>query len=210
MRENALSNEYRSEENLPDLSIRQELFRILASPIFAQSERLGRFLRFTVEKTLAGDAGTLKEYLIGTEVYDRKPPYRPNLDSIVRSEARRLRIKLREYYQLFGKNDPVWIYYQPGSYVPRFQAHNSRAGDSTLSTTALGELVTEELVRHALKDPSGAQAFDVQIVFEGTVRVSRRASPTEKPIPEAPSHSGQKQDRVRKVFSMPPRNVRQS
>jgi hypothetical protein len=32
----------------------------------------------------------LKEYLIGTEVYDRKPPYHPNTDSIVRSKARRL------------------------------------------------------------------------------------------------------------------------
>jgi hypothetical protein len=42
--------------------------------IFVQSDRLGRFLRYTVETTLAGDAETLKEYLIGTEVYERKPP----------------------------------------------------------------------------------------------------------------------------------------
>jgi hypothetical protein len=33
-------------------------------------------------------ARMLKEYLIGTEVYDRKPPYHSNMDSIVRSEAR--------------------------------------------------------------------------------------------------------------------------
>lgn len=38
--------------------------------------------------------GAVKEYLIGTEVYERKPSYHPGEDSIVRSEARRLRRKL--------------------------------------------------------------------------------------------------------------------
>jgi hypothetical protein len=51
----------------------------------------------------------VKEYLIGTEVYERKPPYHPGEDSIVRSEARRLRRKLKEYYESDGKDDPVLI-----------------------------------------------------------------------------------------------------
>jgi hypothetical protein len=33
-------------------AIRQELDRILASPAFVKSDRLARFLRFTVEMTL--------------------------------------------------------------------------------------------------------------------------------------------------------------
>src|SRR6202020_1910241 len=72
-------------------AVRKELSRILESSVFVQSDRLGRFLRYTVETTLAGNAEVLKEYLIGTEVYERKPPYHPCVDSIVRSEARRLR-----------------------------------------------------------------------------------------------------------------------
>src|SRR5271155_3400277 len=84
---------------IPEEAIRDELGRILESSMFVQSDRLGRFLRFTVETTLAGDAETLKEYLIGTEVYQRNPSYNPNEDSIVRSEARRLRRKLNEYYE---------------------------------------------------------------------------------------------------------------
>jgi hypothetical protein len=47
-------------------------------------------------------------------------PYHPNMDSIVRSEARRLRSKLKEYYESPGKDDPVFIYYRLGSYVPVF------------------------------------------------------------------------------------------
>jgi TolB-like protein len=102
-------------------AIRDELSRILASSIFVQSERLGRFLRFTVNTTMAGRAETLKEYLIGTEVYNRPTSYRPNEDSIVRSEARRLRSKLKDYYESVGRNDPIIIAYRPGSYVPVFR-----------------------------------------------------------------------------------------
>jgi TolB-like protein len=102
-------------------AIHDELSRILESSIFVQSDRLGRFLRFTVEKTLAGEGDMLKEYLIGTEVYDRPTSYRPSEDSIVRGEARRLRSKLKEYYESVGKNDPLSIHYRPGSYMPMFR-----------------------------------------------------------------------------------------
>ncbi len=107
MRENAVTSESTSGENISEEAIREALSRILESAMFIQSDRLSRFLRFTVEATLAGEADMLKEYLIGTEVYDRKPPYHPNADSIVRSEARRLRSKLKEYYESVGKDDPV-------------------------------------------------------------------------------------------------------
>ena len=101
--------------------IRAELARVLESPIFAQSERLGRFLRFSVEHAISGSEDGLKEYVIGTEVYDRKPPYHPSQDSIVRTEARRLRTKLKEYYESEGKDNPIFIYFRPGSYIPVFR-----------------------------------------------------------------------------------------
>ena len=101
--------------------IRAELARVLESPIFAQSERLGRFLRFAVEHAISGSEDGLKEYVIGTEVYDRKPPYHPSQDSIVRTEARRLRTKLKEYYESQGKDNPIFIYFRPGSYIPVFR-----------------------------------------------------------------------------------------
>jgi len=110
----------KGKDTISEEAIRDELSRILESSIFVQSDRLGRFLRFTVETTLAGEGDSLKEYLIGTEVYDRPTSYRPTEDSIVRSEARRLRSKLKEYYESVGKNDPLSIIYRPGSYVPAF------------------------------------------------------------------------------------------
>jgi TolB-like protein len=129
-------------DTLSKEEIRDELSRILESSIFVQSDRLGRFLRFTVETTLAGEAETLKEYLIGTEVYGRQPSYHPGEDSIVRSEARRLRRKLKEYYESVGKDDPVLIYYRLGSYVPAFQPRRSQVGNGTVANGGLGELFT--------------------------------------------------------------------
>jgi len=120
------------DDTISEEAIRDELSRILESSMFVQSDRLGRFLRFTVETTLAGEAGTLKEYLIGTEVYDRLPSYHPGEDSIVRSEARRLRSKLKEYYDSVGKDDSVFIYYRLGSYVPVFRARPSHGPNGTV------------------------------------------------------------------------------
>jgi TolB-like protein/tetratricopeptide (TPR) repeat protein len=115
------------DQNLSEHEVRAELERLLQSALFSQSERLERFLRFAIENTLAGTTDLLKEYVIGTEVYDRRPPYHPSQDSIVRTEARRLRAKLKEYYESEGKNNPVFIYFRPGTYVPLFRRNETAA-----------------------------------------------------------------------------------
>src|ERR1700684_1191192 len=143
MQSSLACRELSDEIQIDHQAIRQELARVLESPVFAQSERLARFLRFTVETTLAGAGATLKEYLVGTEVYDRKPPYHPSVDSIVRSEARRLRSKLKEYYESEGKNDSIFIYYRPGSYVPAFRSRDEHEGGGLATDRKLRELLTE-------------------------------------------------------------------
>src|SRR3984957_6476768 len=115
-------------ENLSEQEVRTELDRLLRSGLFLKSDRLPRFLPVAMENALAGNTDLLKEYVIGTEVYDRKPPYHPSQDSIVRSEARRLRAKLKDYYESEGKNDPVFIYFRPGPYVPLFRRNESISG----------------------------------------------------------------------------------
>jgi serine/threonine-protein kinase len=106
---------------LPDDQIRAALDRVLAAPEFANAARLTRFLRFAVEKTLAGAGAELKEYLLGVEVFDRGQDFDPRLDPIVRVEARRLRAKLEDYYKGGGQSDPVRIVFRKGGYAPRFE-----------------------------------------------------------------------------------------
>jgi hypothetical protein len=165
------------EVKIEERAIREELARVLESPIFIQSDRLARFLRFTVEITLAGEGATLKEYLIGTEVYDRKPPYHPSADSIVRSEARRLRSKLRQYYESTGKDDPLFIYYRTGSYVPAFRSNRANSHARLTTQSALNDILAESLISHAIDlGPDPDQQFNVQIIFEGTVKIVRSSS----------------------------------
>src|SRR3984957_10536979 len=130
-------------ENLSEREVRAELDRLLQSALFSQSDRLGRFLRLAIENALTGNTEGLKEYVIGTEVYDRKPPYHPSQDSIVRTEARRLRSKLKEYYESEGKNNPVFIYFRPGTYVPLFRKNETLAGLASNGPSPESELLTK-------------------------------------------------------------------
>jgi hypothetical protein len=202
MRQHAVIIGPTSEGEIAQEAIREELARILESSIFVQSDRLGRFLRYTVETTLAGDAETLKEYLIGTEVYERKPPYHPSVDSIVRSEARRLRTKLKEYYESVGRNDSVFIYYRPGSYVPAFRRHDNQEGGGLAMDRALRELLTEGLVAEALEVPSVSRGINLQIVFEGTVRILRARAESPGPTESRSGRSVAKRIQLRKVVGM--------
>ncbi|MBX9602948.1 MAG: tetratricopeptide repeat protein [Bryobacteraceae bacterium] len=103
-------------------SVRAQLARILASDGFISSQRLCRFLRFIVERTLENDLDRLKEFVVAMEVFDRDDKYDPSIDSIVRVEARRLRTKLKSYYEGVGSSDPVLIGLRPGNYVPLFRS----------------------------------------------------------------------------------------
>jgi len=103
-------------------SVRAQLARILASDGFVSSQRMCRFLRFVVERTLENDVDRLKEFVVAMEVFDRDENYDPSIDSIVRVEARRLRTKLKSYYEGPGSNDPVLIGLRPGNYAPIFRS----------------------------------------------------------------------------------------
>jgi eukaryotic-like serine/threonine-protein kinase len=107
-------------------TIRTQLERILASPGFIRSDRMVRFLRFTVEQTIQGQANSLKESVLGMEVFDRTASFDPRTDTIVRVEARRLRSKLKEYYEGDGRGDPVRIDFPKGGYIPTFLLINGR------------------------------------------------------------------------------------
>lgn len=105
-------------------AIREQLEKILAHGLFVRSERMGRFLRLAVERTLEGKPEELKEYLLGVEVFDRKSSYDPRVDPIVRVEARRLRAKLKAYYEGDGRSDPVVIEFATGTYAPSIRARD--------------------------------------------------------------------------------------
>lgn len=94
--------------------------RIQKSRTMTGCQRLMQLLTFVVGSTLKGEADHLKETTIGVSVFGRSPDYDPKADTIVRSQAWRLRSKLRKYYSSEGADDPVVIDIPVGHYVPVF------------------------------------------------------------------------------------------
>jgi adenylate cyclase len=105
---------------IPVDAVRQQLDLILASEEFDASERNRRFLRFVVEEALEGRAERIKAYTVATVVFGRNAGFDPQLDSIVRIEAGRLRRSLERYYLTAGASDPIRIEIPKGTYVPKF------------------------------------------------------------------------------------------
>jgi adenylate cyclase len=102
-------------------AIRQELDRLLASSGFVRNARMSQFLRVLVERHLEGRDEELKESLIAVEVFGRRPDYDPKQDSIVRTEAARLRARLVAYYSGEGRSNPLTIDVPKGGYIPAFR-----------------------------------------------------------------------------------------
>jgi len=119
----------RSMPDPPEAAVRAELERILASDVFSRAQQLRRFLSFIVEHRLAGEKDALKESVLAHELYRKGTDFDGGVDPVVRVDARRLRDKLREYYE--GRSAPVVISLPKGSYVPVFEAN---AGAPTTSS----------------------------------------------------------------------------
>jgi hypothetical protein len=89
---------------------------VLSSQTFERTHRLLLLLKYLRDSTLAGDAGALKESVIGQRVFGRPADYCAADDNIVRSSIRQLRMKLEEYYAAEGAR-AVWRVTVPkGSY----------------------------------------------------------------------------------------------
>lgn len=99
-------------------AVRRQLERVLGSAGFSRNERLGRFLRFIVERHLEGRDAEIKESVIAVEVFGRPADYDSKQSSIVRTEAARLRARLGEYYAGEGQADDLIIELPKGGYVP--------------------------------------------------------------------------------------------
>lgn len=157
--------------DLSDSAVRAQLDSILASAAFSRSPHLRRFLSFIVEQTLAGQGPRLKEAVLAHELYGKGTDFDAGNDPVVRVDARRLRDKLREFYE--GRSDPIVIALPKGSYVPVFEARSaSRAAlPETRRTTHLTRtrivlggvtlvllVLTTVMAWRALHAPAGAAA----------------------------------------------------
>jgi hypothetical protein len=94
--------------------------KLVSSQTLHGSESLCKLLRYLAKHVLDHPGVPLKEYQIATEVFGRQPDFDPQLDSMVRVQAGRLRTKLAEYYAVEGATDSIFVEMPKGTYVLSF------------------------------------------------------------------------------------------
>ena len=106
-------------ESKKDLvALRQHLKDIVEGPAFNGSHRSAQFLSYVVEQSIAGQFDSLKERLIGVELFGRNPSYDTGGDAIVRVTASDVRRRLLRHYDQNGLASKLRINLPSGSYVP--------------------------------------------------------------------------------------------
>jgi hypothetical protein len=101
-------------------AVLRQMDRLLNSHHFCNSKRYPALLEYIIRETLAGNADSLKERVLGMAVFHRPPDYDANADPIVRVTAGEIRKRIAQFYHEEGAGEEMYIDLRPGSYVPEF------------------------------------------------------------------------------------------
>ncbi|MGC1783970.1 MAG: hypothetical protein WA708_15715 [Acidobacteriaceae bacterium] len=96
------------------------VLRIANSQHLKTSVRLHDFLLYVGECAIRDAPEEATEQQIGIYVFDRAPGYNSSEDSIVRTHARLLRLKLAEYFATEGAGEEMVLEIPKGHYLPVF------------------------------------------------------------------------------------------
>lgn len=99
-------------------SLQQHLKEVIAGDVFKGSHRSGQFLQYIVDQAIAGRVDSLKERVIGMELFGRSASYDTGDDAIVRVTASDVRKRLLQHYGRYGATSGFRISLPSGSYIP--------------------------------------------------------------------------------------------
>ena len=139
-----------------EAQIREHLDVVLASDEFASSRRASELLGHLVLRALAGDGHSLKERLLGVEIFHRRSDYDTSTDAIVRVTANDVRRRLAQFYSRHP-GQPLRISLPLGSYVPDFIAARVSEPVSTLADSV--HISSPALPTPELLPPSAAPSL---------------------------------------------------
>ncbi len=106
--------------------VSQHLEMLLASPDFDATQTLRTLLQYLINQTLAGNADSIDEFTVATNVFGRGFGYDPANDPIAMIQTDRLRRALERYYRTTGKQSSVRIEIFKGTYVPTFRENSEK------------------------------------------------------------------------------------
>lgn len=131
-----------AEKETDTAAIRKHLAEVAEGAAFKGSHRSAQFLRYVVEQAVEGHLDSLKERVIGVELFGRSPAYDTSEDAIVRVTASDVRKRLLQHYGQYGATSGVRITLPLGSYVPVITHEN---GGRATGASAVGSADLQHL-----------------------------------------------------------------
>lgn len=164
--------------------------RLVNSQALHGSESLCKLLRYLAKHALDHPGVPLKEYQIATEVFGRPPDFDPQLDSTVRVQAGRLRVKLAEYYGSEATQDSIVVELPKGAYAVAF--HHRTGAAAKAHAGALHGAEREEATTQRTSRNWAIAVVVLTILLAGAVAwivsllaIRRPADTTAAGVPEA-------------------------
>jgi hypothetical protein len=148
----------------------EQINRLTASHALHSSESLCKLLRYLAKHAIDHPGTPIKEFQIATEVFGRSPDFDPQLDSMVRVQAGRLRSKLTEYYGSDGHEDPIVVELPKGTYLLSFHHRNSSAAWSPTANNVL-DPVTQADLQKRTERRWGTEVISLSILLAAAIAV---------------------------------------
>lgn len=156
-----------AESKVDVAALRLHLKEIVEGSVFKGSHRSSQFLQYIVDQAIACNFESLKERVIGVELFGRAPSYDTGEDAIVRVTASDVRRRLLQHYGKYGSSSPYRISLPLGSYIPEI------ARDHPLNQAGAGDAADTRHEASANRNGSGAEPqSSVPLPGQGAVAVS--------------------------------------
>ncbi len=147
----------------------EQINRLVSSHALHGSESLCKLLRYLAKHAVDHPGTPIKEFQIATEVFGRSADFDPQLDSMVRVQAGRLRSKLTEYYSSDGLEDPIVVELPKGTYVLSFHPRNASAAKAPPGS--LNGAVSKEAMEKSTERRWGTEVISLSIFLAAAIAV---------------------------------------
>ena len=147
----------------------EQINRLVSSHALHGSESLCKLLRYLAKHAVDHPGTPIKEFQIATEVFGRSADFDPQLDSMVRVQAGRLRSKLAEYYSSDGLEDAVVVELPKGTYVLAF--HHRSVSSAKSTPVAPNGVASQEAHEKSTERRWGTEVISLSIFLAAAIVV---------------------------------------
>jgi hypothetical protein len=148
-------------------SLQLHLKEVIEGDAFKGSHRSGQFLQYIIDQAIAGHFDSLKERVIGMELFGRSASYDTGDDAIVRVTASDVRKRLLQHYGRYGSTSEYRINLPSGSYIPEIT--RVPRGEVALFDAAHPPAETGQVRRDAPAPNPESMAVPAGLVIEASV-----------------------------------------